>query len=104
MIDEYLIKRYDTGLAEKIMRHYKLLPTLQIFARHPFVAWMVATVFERCYRYLDYGEHPPRLTPFYVNTVIVQTNRKLQFYYGQNDTNLVTSVSLWLLGFILLSY
>ncbi|XP_034404148.1 NACHT, LRR and PYD domains-containing protein 3 [Cyclopterus lumpus] len=88
-IDEFLTLRFcDAELSTKIIRHYKLLPSLSILARQPFVCWMVATVFERRYRYQGYGEHPPRLTPFYVNTMIVQTNRRLQFYYGKMDHEL----------------
>ncbi|GAA6233050.1 protein NLRC3-like isoform X1 [Lates japonicus] len=89
MKDDYLTRRFsDATLAAKIVSHYKRLPTLRMLARQPFVCWMVATVFERCYRYRGYGEHPPRLTPFYVNILIVQTNRRLQFYYGKNENEL----------------
>ncbi|KAM8904307.1 protein NLRC3 [Spinachia spinachia] len=87
--DEFLKMRFrDAGLSSKIVAHYKRLPSLVKLAQQPFVCWIVATVFERCYRYLGYGEHPPRLTPFYVNITIVQTNRKLQFYYGKLDNEL----------------
>ncbi|XP_029026160.1 protein NLRC3 [Betta splendens] len=88
MVDDYITRRYDAELAQDIKTHYKRLPSLQILARNPFVCWMVATVFERCYRYVDYGNVPPRLTPFYVNIVIVQTNRKLEFYYDKNENDL----------------
>ncbi|XP_056297842.1 uncharacterized protein nlrc3l [Pseudoliparis swirei] len=88
-VDEFLTLRFsDADLSAKIIRHYKLLPSLRILARQPFVCWMLATVFERCYRYHGYGAHPPRLTPFYVNTVIIQTNRRLQFYCGKTDHEL----------------
>lgn len=96
MKDDYLDKRFcDAELTAKIKAQYKRLPTLRILARQPFVCWMVATVFERCYRYLGYGVHPPRLTPFYVSILIVQTNRRLQFYFGKGDNELVTYVCLW---------
>ncbi|XP_060929744.1 nuclear mitotic apparatus protein 1 [Limanda limanda] len=89
MKDDYLTRRFsDATLARNIVSHHKRLPTLSILARQPFVCWMVATVFERCYRYQGYGVHPPRLTPFYVNILIVQTNRKLQFYYGKREHEL----------------
>ncbi len=94
MKDNYLIKRFsDAELAAKIVTHYKRLPTLSMLAGHPFVCWMVATVFERCYRYRGYGEHPPRLTPFYVSILIVQINRRLQFYYGKGENELVMFVA-----------
>lgn len=106
MKDDYLNKRFsDAELTAKIVAHYKRLPTLNMLARQPFVCWMVATVFERCYRYQGYGVHPPRLTPFYVSVLIVQTNRRLQFYCGKADNELVTCVCLWLCCLLLsLSY
>lgn len=90
--DKFLQMRFrDAELSSKIVAHYKRLPPLIRLAQQPFVCWIVATVFERCYRYLRYGEHPPRLTPFYVHITVVQTNRKLQFYYGKLDNELVLS-------------
>nr|XP_046244743.1 NACHT, LRR and PYD domains-containing protein 3 [Scatophagus argus]XP_046244745.1 NACHT, LRR and PYD domains-containing protein 3 [Scatophagus argus] len=89
MKDDYLTKRHSNAeLAAKIVAHYKRLPSLNILARQPFVCWMVATVFERCYRYQGYGVHPPRLTPFYVSILIIQTNRRLQFYCGKDENEL----------------
>ncbi|XP_033487731.2 NLR family CARD domain-containing protein 3 [Epinephelus lanceolatus] len=89
MKDQFLTKRYcDAALAAKIVAHYKRLPTLHMLARQPFVCWMLATVFERCFRYQGYGVHPPRLTPFYVSIMIIQTNRRLGFYYGKQDNDL----------------
>nr|XP_020497426.1 NACHT, LRR and PYD domains-containing protein 6-like isoform X1 [Labrus bergylta] len=89
MKDDFLKKRFsDPELSAKIVAHYKRLPTLAMLARQPFVCWMVATVFERCFRYQGYGVHPPRLTPFYVSILIVQTNRRLQFYCGKAENEL----------------
>lgn len=89
MKDQYLTRHFsDTELTANIVTHYKRLPTLRILARQPFICWMVATVFERCYRYQGYGMHPPRLTPFYINILIVQINRRLQFYYGKLENDL----------------
>lgn len=92
MKESYLKNRWqsDTDLGAKILSHFKRLPTLVMAARHPFVCWMVATVFERCYRYRGYGKDPPRLTPFYVNILMVQMNRRLQFYYDRRENELVT--------------
>lgn len=53
---------------------------LNILARQPIVCWMVATLFEHCFQSDSYGVHPPRLTPFYVNILIVQTKRSLELY------------------------
>ncbi|XP_056906615.1 NLR family CARD domain-containing protein 3 isoform X2 [Takifugu flavidus] len=84
--DEYLIKRFsDAELATKIVAHYKRLPTLKILAGQPIVCWMMATVFEVCFQSHGYGVHPPRLTPFYVNILIFQTNHSLEFYKPENN-------------------
>ncbi|KAF3847847.1 hypothetical protein F7725_020875 [Dissostichus mawsoni] len=89
MKDEYLTKRYENAaLAAKIVAHYKLLPSLVILTRQPFVCWMVATVFKRNFKYRGYGENPPRLTPFYINVLVVQMNRRLEFYYGKAENEL----------------
>lgn len=91
MKDQYLTMRFcDAELATNIVTQFKRLPSLVRLARQPFICWMVATVFERCYRYLGYGVHPPRLTPFYINIMVVQTNRRLQFYDGKSENELVT--------------
>lgn len=93
MKNNYLTKRFcDPELATKIVAHYKRVPTLSILARQPFVCWMAATVFERWYCREGYGVHPPRLTPFYVNIAIIQTNRRLEFY-EKLEHNLVKSVA-----------
>lgn len=90
MKDEYLTKRFSNReLAQNIVDHYKRVPTLRILARHPFVCWIVATMFGRSFRYQDYGMYPPRLTPFLIHVLIVQTNRRLKFYYHQMDNELV---------------
>ncbi|TKS81154.1 Protein NLRC3 [Collichthys lucidus] len=89
MKDEFLTKRFcDAELSAKIVAHYKRLPMLRLLTRQPFICWMVATVFERCYRYQGYGTHPPRLTPFYISIMVVQTNRKLQFYHNKGENEL----------------
>ncbi|XP_040902269.1 protein NLRC3 [Toxotes jaculatrix] len=89
MKDDYLTRRFSNAQrAADIVAHYKRLPTLRMLARQPFVCWMVATVFERCYCYEGYGVHPPRLTPFYINILVVQINRRLQFYYGKSENDL----------------
>ncbi|XP_068172642.1 protein NLRC3-like [Antennarius striatus] len=89
MKDDYFTKRFhDEELARKIVTHYKRLPMLIALARQPFVCWVVATVFERYYRCRSYGLHPPRLTPFYINVLIYQTNRRLQIYDGKGADDL----------------
>ncbi|XP_047450876.1 protein NLRC3 isoform X2 [Mugil cephalus] len=92
MKDDFLTRRFSQNqnpeLAANIVAHYKKLPTLHLLAQQPFVCWMVATVFERCYLYQGYGVHPPRLTPFYINILIVQINRRLKFYHDMEDNGL----------------
>lgn len=89
MKDNYFIKRFeDPQMGRKIVEHYKKQPTLCALARQPFICWMVARIFEHNFRKADYGRHPPKLTTFYVNTVLIQTNRRLQFYYEKAESNL----------------
>lgn len=90
MKDEYMTKRFtDKRVAGKVMAHYKRLPSIVALTRHPFVSWMVVAIFPRQFRDPEYGSNPPRLTPFYINIMIVQMNRRLQFYYGKGDHDLV---------------
>lgn len=99
MIDEYLTKRYDDPrLAEKIVRQYKRVPSIQILARHPFIAWQVASVFSDCFSYPDYGSDHPRLTPFLIRFMIVQINRKLRFYHNKKNNDLVFYISVKMLS------
>ncbi|XP_053177446.1 protein NLRC3 [Scomber japonicus] len=89
MKDEYMTKRFtDKRVAGKVMAHYKRLPSIVSLTRHPFVSWMVVAIFPRQFRDPEYGSNPPRLTPFYINIMIVQMNRRLQFYYGKGDHDL----------------
>lgn len=89
MKDNYLTKRFlnaETGA--RIVEHYKQLPMLHILARQPFVCWMVAKIFGHNFRNEHYRALPPKLTMFYVNILIIQTNRRLQFYYEKAENNL----------------
>ncbi|MEQ2279657.1 hypothetical protein AMECASPLE_011638 [Ameca splendens] len=89
MKDEYLTKRFpDANLAANIVRHYKRVPMIQILARHPFFCWMVAILFSGSFQYQGYGTNRPRLTPFLIHYMIVQTNRRLRFYYKKKDNEL----------------
>lgn len=68
------------------MEHCKRQPLLAALACQPFVCWMVAVELERCLPLPDYSLHPPRLTPFYINILIVQTNRRLEYYDAAENT------------------
>lgn len=93
MKDHFLTKRFiEADVAAKIVAHYKRLPTLKILTRQPFVCWMAAKVFERRFRYRDYGMEPPRLTSFYINIFVIQSNRRLEFYHEKMEINLIWSI------------
>ncbi|KAJ0022183.1 hypothetical protein NQD34_009673, partial [Periophthalmus magnuspinnatus] len=83
MKDDYLSRRFKNAeMGSNIVDHYKKLPTLHILTRQPFICWMVARIFGHNFdKTQDYGRYPPKLTQFYVNTLLIQTNRRLQFYY-----------------------
>ncbi|KAK7883296.1 hypothetical protein WMY93_029470 [Mugilogobius chulae] len=89
MKDNYLTRRFiNAETAAKIVDHYKRLPVLCTLTRQPFICWMVARIFKHNFeKNQDYGRFPPKLTPFYVNTVVIQTNRRLQFYFDKPETN-----------------
>ncbi|XP_029964184.1 NACHT, LRR and PYD domains-containing protein 3 [Salarias fasciatus] len=82
--DIYLMQQtHDEELGRKIVAYFRRLPALVRLARHPFVCWIVFAVYKQCYGYRDFGHRRPRLTLFYVSLMLVQMNRRLQFYYGQ---------------------
>ncbi|CAL1570270.1 unnamed protein product [Knipowitschia caucasica] len=92
MKENYLTRRFlqkRTEIGAKIVAHYKKLPVLCDLTRQPFICWMVAKIFGHNFENKEaYGRYPPKLTPFFVNTVIIQTNRRLQFYYNQPENSL----------------
>lgn len=89
MKDEFLTKRtQNTELAQQIVAYFKRLPALVRLARQPFVCWMVFTLYKRAYQFRGFGQHRPRLTPFYINLMLVQMNRRLQFYFGRAQLKL----------------
>lgn len=69
-----------------MVEHLRRQPLLAALARQPFVCWMVAVELERCLPLPNYSLRPPRLTPFYVNILIVQTNRRLEYSEGTENT------------------
>ncbi|KAK6296473.1 hypothetical protein J4Q44_G00326150 [Coregonus suidteri] len=87
--DDYLTMRYsDKSLADKILRHTKNSPTIYTLCHIPFCCWMVAMVYERGFRNHDnYGDEPPKITSFFIHYMIIQNNRKLEKYYGQNPNS-----------------
>lgn len=85
--DAFLTQRFrDPQFAAQVVEHHKRQPLLAALARQPFVCWMVAVELERCLPLPDYSLHPPRLTPFYINILIVQTNRRLEYCDGSENT------------------
>lgn len=89
MRDEYLRKHFARAdLATWSVQRYKQLPTLHALARWPFICWMVKEMFGYAFRRCqDHGLYPPKLTLYYVNTLVVQTNRRLEFYYEKEDSH-----------------
>ncbi|XP_014859152.1 PREDICTED: protein NLRC3-like [Poecilia mexicana] len=98
MKDDYLTKHFaDAQLSAKIVRHYKRVPTIQILARQPFFTWMVSRIFKSCYKQENYGSNKPRVTPFLIHFIIIQTNRMLKFYFRKRDNEKWTKVEVNLL-------
>lgn len=89
MRDEYLRKHFARAdLATWSVQRYKQLPTLHALARWPFICWMVKEMFGYAFRRCqDHGLYPPKLTLYYVNTLVVQTNRRLEFYYDKEGSH-----------------
>ncbi|KAJ7995315.1 hypothetical protein DPEC_G00243280 [Dallia pectoralis] len=88
--DEYLtIRHSDKSMAEKIIQHTKKSPTIYDLCHIPFCCWMVAVMYERGFRGDDdYGKEPPKITSFFIHYMIIQNNRKLEKYHGQNANTL----------------
>lgn len=85
--DVFLTQRFsEPQFAAQVVEHLKRQPLLSSLARQPFVCWMVAVELERCLSLAEYRLRSPRLTPFYINILIVQTNRRLEFYDGTENT------------------
>lgn len=90
MKDHYLRSHFTSPeLGNRVVSRYKQLPMLRALTRQPFLCWMVSQLFGQSFRrYENYGIEPPKLTPFYANTVVIQTNRRLQFYYEKPESNM----------------
>lgn len=90
MRDDYWRRHFDDHrLRDRVVHRSTLLPTLHALTHQPFICWMVSEIFGFCFRrYQDYGRENPKLTPFYVNTVVTQTNRRLHFYFDKPEGNM----------------
>ncbi|XP_073674339.1 protein NLRC3 [Garra rufa] len=81
--EEYFTKRTpEPELGRKVYNHMKRSKALEIICHLPLFSWMVAFIFERGFRDPDYGEHPPGITVFYSQYIIVQMNRSFEKYRG----------------------
>lgn len=81
--DEYFTKRTKIPeVGPRVLEHVKRSPPLYNMCQLPLFCWIVAFLFERRLRSLEHGEHPAALTNFYLQYVIVQTNRKIERYVG----------------------
>ncbi|XP_066522722.1 protein NLRC3 [Hoplias malabaricus] len=81
--DEYFVKRTkEPELGHRVLAHIKQSRDLYNICQLPLLCWIVAYIYERRFQSPDYTEHPPALTTFYAQYIIVQTNRKIERYVG----------------------
>ncbi|XP_067220660.1 NLR family CARD domain-containing protein 3 isoform X2 [Chanodichthys erythropterus] len=81
--EEYFTKRTtEPELGRKVFNHMKRSKALEIICHLPLFSWMVAFIFERAFRDPDYGKHPPGITAFYSQYIVVQMNRSFEKYRG----------------------
>ncbi|KAI2656476.1 Protein NLRC3 [Labeo rohita] len=81
--EEYFTKRTtDPELGRKVYNHMKRSKALEIICHIPVFSWMVAFIFERGFRDPEYGKHPPGITAFYSQFIVVQMNRSFEKYRG----------------------
>lgn len=104
MREEYLRRRIGSEeLANQVIFRSRQLPTLRIMSQQPLICWMMHQIFTFNYSKKEsYGCSPPKLTMFFVNTLIIQINRRLEFYFDQsqgymnwpeNDQKMIGSLS-----------
>lgn len=83
--EEYFTKRTtEPELGRKVFNHMKRSKALEIICHIPLFSWMVTFIFERAFRDPEYGIHPPGITAFYSQYIIVQMNRSFEKYRGCN--------------------
>ncbi|XP_072528219.1 NLR family CARD domain-containing protein 3 [Salminus brasiliensis] len=81
--DEYFSKRTkDPELGLRVLAHIKRSPALYNICQLPLLCWIATFIFERRFHRPEPAEHPPAVTTFYTQYVIVQTNRKIERYVG----------------------
>ncbi|XP_016098000.1 protein NLRC3-like [Sinocyclocheilus grahami] len=81
--EEYFTKRTtDPEIGRKVYNHMKRSKALEIICHLPLFSWMVTFIFERGFRDSEYGKHPPGITAFYSQFIIVQMNRSFEKYRG----------------------
>lgn len=81
--EEYFTKRTtDPELGRKVYNHMKRSKALEIICHLPLFSWMVAFIFERGFRDPEYAKHPPGITAFYSQLIVVQMNRSFEKYRG----------------------
>ncbi|XP_042596135.1 NLR family CARD domain-containing protein 3-like [Cyprinus carpio] len=82
---EYFTKRTTNAeLGRKVYNHMKRSKALEIICHLPLFSWMVAFIFERGFQDPEYGKHPPGITTFYAQLIVVQMNRSFEKYRGCN--------------------
>ncbi|KAK7171431.1 hypothetical protein R3I93_003897 [Phoxinus phoxinus] len=83
--EEYFTKRTtEPEVGRKVYNQMKRSKALEIICHLPLFSWMVAFIFERAFRDPEYGKHPPGITAFYSQYIVVQMNRSFEKYRGCN--------------------
>lgn len=81
--DEYFTKRTkDPTLGCRVLDLVKGSPSLYDACYLPLFSWIVSFVYERHLQNRGFAEPAPSLTTFYTQYIIVQTNRKIERYFG----------------------
>lgn len=83
--EEFFTKRTpEPELGRKVYNHMKRSKALEIICHLPLFSWMVAYIYERAFRDPEFGKHPPGITAFYSQYIVVQMNRSFEKYRGCN--------------------
>ncbi|KAI5625450.1 NLR family CARD domain-containing protein 3-like isoform X2, partial [Silurus asotus] len=81
--DEYFTKRTkDPTLGRRVLERVKESPVLYDACYLPLFSWIMSFVYERRLQSRGFLEQTPALTTFYVQYIIVLTNRKIERYVG----------------------
>ncbi|XP_051962662.1 NLR family CARD domain-containing protein 3-like [Xyrauchen texanus] len=81
----YFTKRTsEPQLGRNVLNHMTRSRALKIICHLPLFCWMVAYIFERSLRDPEFGKHPPGITNFYLQYVLIQMSRSFERYRGSS--------------------